>query len=151
VAQIQEVKSSGSGSYRLWHKDQEIFFHRNSVNVSKKKLTQDQMWVVFFEKFGTPHRITVSTTCFINSMPLLLFGGAVVVKHMERKVVVDDWMEVAMAAQVGVLLRQLREQLIGTDGLLHKLFINYDGYKSTTKSNAEMINRIVDILSSSTR
>jgi ATP-dependent RNA helicase DHX29 len=119
------------------------------VNGSKKKFTKDQRWVVFFEKFGTTNRITVSTTCFINSMPLLLFGGPVVVKHTERKVIVDDWMEIEMAAQVGVLLRQLREQLIGPDGLLHKMIVQQDG--GGTYSNDAMISSVVDILSSPTR
>ena len=108
---VARLEESTLGSYTLWNKEQQIHFHRSSVNASKKRFSKDQNWVVFFEKFGTPRRTSVSTTCFVGSMPLLLFGGPLVVKHTDRIVVVDEWMEIEMAAQIGVMLKELRHQI----------------------------------------
>jgi len=144
VARLEETTV---GSYTLWNKDQQIHFHRTSVNASKKRFSKDQNWVVFFEKFGTPHRTSVSTTCFVGSMPLLLFGGPLVVKHTDRIVVVDEWMEIEMAAQIGVMLKELRRQV---ENLLLKLVVvnNKDkDNESSSSGEKDVIHSIVDILS----
>jgi len=147
---VARLEESRPGSYTLWNKDQQIHFHRTSVNASKKRFAKDQNWVVFFEKFGTPNRISVTTTCFVNSMPLLLFGGPLVVKHTERTVVVNDWMEIELAAQIGVMLQQLRRQV---EVLLLKLVVvtsnktTEEGNCSTSLERNDVINSIVDILS----
>eukprot|EP00536_Pseudo-nitzschia_multiseries_P003675 jgi/Psemu1/318225/estExt_fgenesh1_pm.C_570029 len=142
---VARLEESSPGSYTLWSKDQQIYFHRTSVNASKKRFSKDQHWVVFFEKFGTPNRISVSTTCFVNSVPLLLFGGPLIVKHTDRIVVVDEWMEIEMAAQIGVMMKELRRQV---ESLLQKLVIVSDKDKgNTSREGDEIINGIVDILS----
>jgi HrpA-like RNA helicase len=54
---------SGSGERQLWHKDEQLFFHSSSVN-SQLKTTNLYLtsWMAFHEKFGTQHRVSVSTT-----------------------------------------------------------------------------------------
>ena len=149
---VARLEESTSGSYTLWNRDQQIHFHRTSVNASKKRFSRDQNWVVFFEKFGTPHRTSVSTTCFVGSMPLLLFGGPLVVKHTDRIVVVDEWMEIEMAAQIGVMLKELRRQV---ENLLLKLIVvnnedknkNTENIKPSSSGKKAVIQSIVDILS----
>ena len=67
--------------------------------------------------------------------------------------VVDDWMEIEMAAQIGVMLQQLRRQI---EVLLLKLVVvssNDNTTKGDNGNNASssgknaIINSIVDILS----
>jgi HrpA-like RNA helicase len=151
---VARLEESRPGSYTLWNKDQQIHFHRTSVNASKKRFSRDQNWVVFFEKFGTPSRTSVSTTCFVGSMPLLLFGGPLVVKHTDRIVIVNDWMEIEMAAQIGVMLKELRVQV---ENLLLRLIVRNDEVNNKnekhTNSSSEgkaVITSIVDILSHTT-
>lgn len=147
---VARLEESRPGSYTLWSKDQQIHFHRTSVNASKKRFSKEQNWVVFFEKFGTPNRTSVTTTFFVGSMPLLLFGGPLVVKHTDRVVVVDEWMEIEMAAQIGVMLKELRRQV---ENLLLKLIVvgdsdNKTNAKATSSSGGKaVLTSIVDILS----
>jgi len=142
---VARLEESSLGSYTLWNKDQQIHFHRTSVNARKKRFSKDQNWVVFFEKFGTPNRISVSTTCFVNSLPLLIFGGPLVVKHTDRIVVLDGWMEIEMAAQIGVMMKELRRRV---ENLLQKLVnMSDDGNSNSTREGDDIINSIVDVLS----
>lgn len=142
VARLEEVTPD---SYKLWSRDQQIYFHRTSVNASKKRFLKDQNWVVYFEKFGTPNRISVTTTCFVNSVPLLLFGGPLVVKHTDRMVVVDEWMQIEMSAQIGVMMKELRRQV---ESLLLKLVVVSDKDDgNSSREGKEIINSIVEILS----
>jgi hypothetical protein len=102
------VRDRPDTSPNLWHRNERLYFHPNSVNHKKKDLPSD--WIIFHEKFATG-RTTVSATSPVLPSTLILFGGSVVVKHFERKVVVDDWIELDMAAQTGVRFRQLRKRL----------------------------------------
>ena len=92
----------------LWHKTEQLYFHSSSVNHRKKSLEEE--WIVFHEKFGSG-RTTVSATAPIHPFALLLFGGSIQVKHLERKVFVDDWIKIEIAAQTGVMFRELRRRL----------------------------------------
>lgn len=47
----------------------------------------------------------------MHPFAILVFGGPLVVKHTERKVIVDDWIEIPMAAQTGVMFREVRTQV----------------------------------------
>ena len=104
------ISSSGaSASCEVWHRQERLYFHSSSVNF---KLTQKQTstaaaaalrqrhqssWIAFHEKFGTSNRVSISTTCFVHPFALLLLGGSVEVKHVDRKVIVDEWIEVSGA------------------------------------------------------
>ena len=140
IARIDQ--STYSNDYSIWHKDERIHFHKASSNAAKKRFGSSENWVVFHEKFGTPNRTSVSTTCFVHPIVLLLFGGSVVTKHVERLVIVDDWMQVGMAAQTGVILSELRKQV---DLLLQKMVERAD-VSMMEKSDAIMIDGIINIL-----
>lgn len=141
---IARLDQSPAMDISLWHNNERIYFHGKSVNASKKQFQSSDKWVVFHEKFGTTHRTSVATTAFVHPFVLCLFGGSVVVKHTERKVLVDGWMELPMAAQVGVFLRETRKQL---DLLLQKVFEQSDK-KQIQKMDNDMIEGVVAILSS---
>jgi hypothetical protein len=139
---VTRLEQPTYGEYTMFHKDERIFFHNSSVNASKKRFSASESWVVFHEKFGTPHRVSVSTTCFVHPFALLLLGGSVVVKHTERLVVVDDWIKIGMAAQTGVLMRELRKQV---DALLLNMIENAK-VGETESMGSNMIQGIVNIL-----
>jgi HrpA-like RNA helicase len=139
---VTHLEQPTYGEYTMFHKDERIFFHNSSVNASKKRFSASESWVVFHEKFGTPHRVSVSTTCFVHPFALLLLGGSVVVKHTERLVVVDDWIKIGMAAQTGVLMRELRKQV---DALLLNMIENAK-VSETESMGSNMIQGIVNIL-----
>jgi len=92
----------------LWHKQEQLWFHKSSVNYQQKKF--DSEWLIFHEKFAT-HKSFVTTTCLVKPFSLLLFGKSISVKHLERKVIVDGWIELKIPAQTGVMFRELREKL----------------------------------------
>ena len=142
---IARLNQSPTMNTSLWHNNERIYFHGKSTNASKKRFQSSEKWIVFHEKFGTTHRTSVATTAFIHPFALCLFGGTVVVKHMERKVIIDGWIELQMAAQVGVFLREIRKQL---DSYLQKVFEQKDAEEQDEKVDNDMIEGIVRILTS---
>ena len=122
---------------RLFQNQQEILFHKSSINAGRKRFPRDQQWVVFNDKFGTSGRVSVSVTCFVSPLPLLLFGSSVKVQHSQRKVVIDEWLEIPMPAQTAVTLVQLRTQI---DALLEQLV------RSTDRIKTHLMNEIAQIL-----
>ena len=80
----------------------------SSINYKKKGLNSE--WIVFHEKFAT-HRVHVCNTSLVHPFSILLFGGTIVVKHLERAVIVDDWIELKVAAQAGLMFRELRSNI----------------------------------------
>ena len=139
---VLRLEQSASMQYSMWHKDERIHFHSASVNAAKKRFLSSQHWVLFYEKFGTPGRTSVSTTAFVHPFVLLLFGGSVVVKHTERIVVVDDWMNIGMSAQTGVILRELRKKV---DLFLLRTIKCVDS-SEIERLDASMIDGIISIL-----
>ena len=101
-------KSPSKEETALWHKDERVFFHKQSVNWKKKWLETE--WVAFHEKFAT-NRVHICNTTLIHPFSILLFGGPIKVKHLERIVVVDNWIELKVAAQTGVMFRELRLEI----------------------------------------
>jgi ATP-dependent RNA helicase DHX29 len=136
VAKIEQGISSSD--YTMMHKTNErLYFHTSSVNSKKKKfLAPSETWVVFHEKFGTANRVSVSTTCFVHPFALLLLGGSVSVKHTSRTVVIDDWIEIGMAAQVGVIMRELRKQV---DYMLQRLIEDAEGKSSASSQSSSVV------------
>jgi HrpA-like RNA helicase len=92
----------------LWQRQEQLWFHRTSVHHNKKKV--DSEWVIYHEKFAT-HKAFVSTTCLIKPFSILLFGKSIEVQHLERKVLVDGWIELGIPAQTGVMFQVLREAM----------------------------------------
>jgi HrpA-like RNA helicase len=137
---------TGTGGDRsLWHKQERLFVHSSSVNF-KTPTYLPSSWIAFHEKFGTSSRVTVSTTCFVHPFSLMIFGGTIVVKHTERKVCLDEWIELGMAAKTGVMFRELRKEV---DCLLEAVFEDTDSATNKSARNAEatkMIDGIVQLL-----
>ncbi len=99
----------GDTSPILYHKGERLHFHKSSTNHKTKRIL-DSEWVLFQEKFATS-KTFVSTTSLIKPFSLLLFGESIRVHHAERKVVVDDWIELNISAQVSVMFRELKSAL----------------------------------------
>jgi HrpA-like RNA helicase len=116
IARLDQTVASSE--YSLWHKEESIYFHGSSVNASKKRYLSTQKWAVFDEKFGTTKRTSVSTTAFVHPLALVLFGGNVVVKHTDRLVIVDQWIELNMSAQTGCILKEIKKTV---DDVLRKM------------------------------
>jgi hypothetical protein len=103
-------------------------------------------WIAFHEKFGTSNRVSVSTTCFVHPFSLMIFGGSLVVKHTERKVCLDEWIELGIAAKTGVMFRELRKQV---DLLLKDVIKGADSKTKTPESDEKatlMVEGIVQLL-----
>ena len=139
---VARLEQTSLMDYSLWHKEDRIYFHKASVNSTKKRFSNSENWLVFHEKFGTPNRTSVSTTAFVHPFALLLFGGSVVVKHTERMVVVDNWMNIGMAAQTGVILRELRKKV---DVLLQRMIECADS-REIEEMDSNLIDGIINIL-----
>jgi HrpA-like RNA helicase len=93
----------------LMHNKERVHIHKSSVNSAKMSCLPSE-WVVFYEKFAT-HRVYISDTTFVHPFSLLLFGGPLLVKHREKRVMVGEWIEIPVAAQTGVLFRELRTKM----------------------------------------
>lgn len=94
-------------SVAVFYKKERLWFNKTSTNYGK---SLDSEWVVFQEKFTTS-KTFVSFTSVVDPFILLLFGSSTV-KHLERKVVIDDWIEFDVAAQVAVMFRELKNALM---------------------------------------
>jgi HrpA-like RNA helicase len=155
------VPTKGGNDYVLHHKMERLHFHHSSVNARKTKKHATESYLCFHEKFGTgQNRVSVSTTCSVHPYALILFGGNIDVKHAERRVAVDGWIELSMAAQIGVMLKEFRKQV--DSGLLTQLLMmerqssSSDTTSSTAKNEKEkarkmtniMVQGIADLLSS---
>lgn len=133
----------GSLDHSIWHKQERLHFHSTSVNSKKKRFLTTERWIAFHEKFGTSNRVSVASTCFVHPFALLIFGGDIQVKHLDRKVLVDEWIEIGMSAQTGVLLRELRNQV---EGLLQEMVLgNPNGRSGETKHEA-MVEGIIKLI-----
>jgi len=139
---------SGIGERQLWHRGEQLYFHSSSVNFTLKTMNRyPTSWIAFHEKFGTGSRVTVSATCFVHPFAILLFGGDLVVKHTERRVIVDDWINIPLAAQTGVMFQKVRKQM---DHLLQN-FLNKEASKGSAPpvkpQHKAMVEGIVCLLS----
>ncbi|KAL9184942.1 hypothetical protein ACHAXT_002719 [Thalassiosira profunda] len=140
---VARLEQTGQTDYALWHNKERIYFHKSSVNASKKRFSDSERWLVFHEKFGTPQRTSVSTTAIIHPFALLLFGGTVVVRHTERTVIVDQ-NSIGMAAQTGVMLRELRKKI---DLLLQRM-IECADVDEIERLDARIIDGVINIIAS---
>ena len=115
----------------LWQNKERLHIHSASVNHNKTLL--DSEWLVFFEKFKVNKKISLSTTCTIKPYAILLFASgdkALQVKHLDRQVVVNGWIQLSVAAKTGVMFRELRSKLNGVleDMFDQKKMVNNQGY-----------------------
>jgi ATP-dependent RNA helicase DHX57 len=142
---VARFVTTPGGDQSLWHKQERLFIHSSSVN-AKTPAHLPSSWVAFHEKFGTSNRVSVSTTCFVHPFSLMIFGGSLVVKHTERKVCLDEWIELGIAAKTGVMFRELRKQV---DLLLKAVIEGADSKTKTPERDAKatlMVEGIVQLL-----
>ena len=132
---VAHVDSVQSGVASLTHNKERVHIHKSSVNAAKNSVVPSN-WIAFYEKFAT-HRVYISDTALVHPFSLLLFGGPLMVKHQVRKVLVGEWIEVPIAAQTGVLFRELRVKL---DDMLKQMI-----EKPRQESN-DLINGIVKLI-----
>jgi len=102
---VHGIKTGPNAPLHLWRRNERVYFHTSSVNANAATLRNE--WVVFYEKFET-HRIYIAATSQVNQFALLLFGGPIAVKHTDRLVTIDEWITLKVAAQTGVIFRELR-------------------------------------------
>jgi len=102
------LTKQGESLPSIWQEQKQLWFHKSSALHNKKKIEFE--WVIYHEKFAT-HKVYVSTTSPIKPFSLLLFGKSIQVKHLDRKVVVDGWIELKIPAQTGVIFRELRKEM----------------------------------------
>jgi len=121
----------------LFDKDKErVYFHKSSVNY--KKVLEGE-WVAFHEKFATS-RVFVSSTSLVSPFSLMLFGGSIVIDHLERKAIIDDRIVLNIAAQTGLMFRELRHKLTA---LLNEII----GVSDANLKHDTLIDGIVKLLS----
>jgi ATP-dependent RNA helicase DHX29 len=99
---------SKSNSY-VHHKSEQLFL-QSSVN-TKLTTSPPSNWIVYSEKFGTERRVFISNTAFIPPISLIIFGSLPHVMHTERKVSIDNWIELSTAASTAVTFREIQTRL----------------------------------------
>eukprot|EP00934_Nitzschia_sp_Nitz4_P001936 Nitzschia sp. Nitz4//scaffold44_size153857//12474//17017//NITZ4_002696-RA/size153857-snap-gene-0.201-mRNA-1//-1//CDS//3329552082//1936//frame0 len=153
VAQVESLTSARSYRgrrlfYDLREGDNTLHFHRTSVFSRRERLPN--CWVVFYEKFGQGENVSISTAGLLDPLGMLLLGGngaeALEVVPLERRVCLDDWVNVAVSGQVGVMLKTIRNQF---ETLLE---IEWEGkqggQEETTRNNAwnaSFLDKVVDL------
>jgi ATP-dependent RNA helicase DHX29 len=144
---VAHLIGSPSHGRSLTHNGEMLHFHSSSVNSKLATTHGPSMWITFFEKFET-NRVFISTTSPIHPFSMLLFGGHIEVRHLQRLVVVDDWIELGMAAQTGVMFRELRRQV---SELLEDMIANkhYRKHHRDDGDPSQVIDGIVKLLTSS--
>ena len=116
LSQIALIDRDLSGRDRLWHRsigttDQQVHIHKSSVN-SRLPLQLPSRWLIFFEKFATASRVSISMTAFCSPLCLVLLAGHdFQIQHAARQILLDGWMEIGVAATTAVKLRALRNEL----------------------------------------
>jgi HrpA-like RNA helicase len=140
VARIDRTPSGGDS---IWHKKERLYIHSSSVSAKLPRYLQSP-WLAFHEKFGTTSRVSMSTCCFVHPFALLLFGGALEVRHAERRVIVDNWIELSLAAKTGVIFAELRRHI---DAMLEAAVQSADGSFLDKQDVANIVQAIVGLLS----
>lgn len=124
----------------LVHRNERLEVHSSSVNAKvAPRGTRPSLWVAFHEKFGTGHRVSVTTTCFVDPFSIMLFGSSLEVFHLQRKVRVDGWIELSAAAKTGVTFAQVRRHV----NWLLKTYI--EGVDSSSPKSASSVESKVSV------
>jgi len=151
VARIDRL--AGGQKTELWYRptlfgtsnavsqEQLVSLH-NSSGLKLPKGPLPSRWLLFFEKFGVQQyggsskRLSVRTVAYVPSIVLsLVVGRDVSIRHLERRILIDGWMSIPIAAQSAILLRAIRELINRLDG---------------TESNNDMLKALVHLLHEAT-
>lgn len=52
IPNVAHLEQRQMAEYIMWHNTERLYFHKASVNASKKRFSSSENWVVFHEKFG---------------------------------------------------------------------------------------------------
>lgn len=138
LSQMARIDRTPDGKDTLWHRsigttDQQVVVHKSSVNARLPKRLPSR-WLVFFEKFATSSRVSISMTAFCSPLSLvLLVGHDYQTQHAARRVLLDGWIEVGLAATTAVRMFALRSQILR---YLHKEEKLVDGVTALLKEDA---------------
>jgi len=135
---VAHVTKPIGGVPNLSYKKERVHFHSSSINHKNNKLESD--WVVFHEKFATS-KTYISTTSPVSPYSLLLFGGSVEVKHVDRKVNIDDWIYLNASGKTGALFRTLRD---GVQRVLKEM--TNDMIVDENSLGGRVVNGVVELL-----
>ena len=137
LSQMARIDREPGKKDSLWHRsigttDQQVHIHKSSVNATLPRRIPSR-WIVFFEKFATSSRVSITMTAFCSPLSLvLLVGHDFQVQHALRQVILDGWIEVGLAPTTAIRMRALRNQLRD----LHKEERLVDGVVALLKEDA---------------
>ena len=118
---VAYLNKSAAGKDTTAQHKLETLIVRSSVNSKVDARLAPSEWLMFFEKFGTDRRVSISKTAFVSPLCLMIFGSDLVVLHTKRKVSIDGWIELSVAAKTAVIFREIRALF---DGFLVAVFEN---------------------------
>lgn len=79
--------------------------HPSSVN--RFLMVFSPSWFVYGEKVKVS-RVYVRDATVVSAYPLLLFGGDINVQHLQKLLVIDNWIKYKAVAKTGVIFKELR-------------------------------------------
>lgn len=129
------VKGS-DGSYDVFHKNEKLWFHSSST-FFQSKIPRE--WIVYHEKFAT-YKTFIANASAVPACGILLFGKNVSIQYVGRKVIIDDWIELGIPAQIAVFFREAR---IGISLILKNMLVI--GNHSEETSILDNIVRLIEL------
>ena len=139
------ANATAAGAKPAWHDGSgPVALHPGSVNAGLVGRAFAAPYVLFLEKVRTSRAFLRDTTV-VGAVPLLLFGGALDVRHGEGTVLIDGWLTVRAAAPTAVLVKKLRSALDAT--LAARVGGDGSGVSDVgSSSGAAVVAAIVDLL-----
>lgn len=134
-------KTSRTDPPSIWYRNERVYFHSSSIN--HKVLNLDSAYCAFYEKFAFGNRTYIAATSLAKPFSLMLFGKSLAVRHLERKVLVDDCITLKVAAQTGVAFRELRYEI---ETLLQEMILNAGNSRAKSSNQKRMVEGIVMLL-----
>lgn len=139
---VHAEKTSRMDPPSMWYRKERVHFHSSSIN--HKVLNLDSAHCAFYEKFAFGNRTYIAATSLAKPFSLMLFGKSLSVFHLERKVLVDDFITLKVAAQTGVAFRELRYEI---ETLLQEMIFNAGDSKAMSSNQKRMVEGIINLLS----
>jgi len=118
--------------------DGRAFVHPSSVNFKTREF--ETSWVVYHKKVATTKTFLHGVT-MVPPYALLLFGGKIATQHEQGTITVDGWIRFRANPKVGVLVRELRNQL-------DKLLLHKFDDPSLDLSTSDVVCEILDLVNS---
>ena len=138
------ANATAAGNKPAWHDGSgPVALHPGSVNAGLAGRAYGAPYTLFLEKVRTSRTFLRDTTV-VGAVPLLLFGGALDVRHGEGTVLIDGWLTVRAAAPTAVLVKKLRAALDAA--LAARVGGGGGGEDGGTDASAEVVAAIVDLL-----